>query len=247
MAPLTVSQCDATKPYCDRCTRYGIVCPGYPEKSLVFKDDTSIVRERAEKKYEKRRRRREADDTTESSSLLRPTPVHTESSTSSRSDSDAQMDSPELMRLPLLPADEVQVVEDAVASFLAQWSSPDVATWWNIPNPVSLASVQAFRGDSLATALQAVSLVMAALKQEPPSSPMMTSAAKIYGAALRSINRALQDPDEWLKDSTVLAVILTALFEVSVNIRSSIHAAHQHRQRQPVVTRLQTQRHTSVA
>lgn len=219
MAPLTVSQCDATKRHCDRCTRYGIVCPGYPAKSLVFKDDTSIVRERAEKKYEKRRRRREADDNTESSSLLRPTPVHRESSTSSRSDSDAQMDPSELLQLPLLSADEVQVVDNAVATFLAQWSSPDIASWWDIPDPVSLASVQPFRGDSLATALQAVSLVMSALKQEPPSSPMMTSAAKVYGAALRSINRALQDPGEWLKDSTVLAVILTALFEVIAIVR----------------------------
>ena len=173
--------------------------------------------------------------------------MHTESSTSSRSDSDAQIDPSELMQLPLLPANEVQVVEDAVASFLAQWSSPDVEPWWDIPDPVRLASVQGFRGDSLATALQAVSLMMSALKQDPPSSSMMTSAAKIYGAALRSINRALQDPDEWLKDSTVLAVILTALFEVSANVRSSIHAADYHRQCQPAATRQQIQRHIFAA
>lgn len=212
-------QCDATKPHCDRCTRYGIICPGYPEKNLTFKDDTSVVRERAEKKYEKRRRMREAGESSSESSRLRPTPVHTESSTSSRSDTEQPTDLSEgatsLMQLPLLHPREARVVEEAVTAFLSQWQNPNVELWWDIINPARMTNLKPFTGDSLATALQAVSVMMVAIKQDPPSTSLRTTAAKIYGAALRSINQTLQDPDEWLKDNTVLAVILTALFEVS--------------------------------
>lgn len=121
---------------------------------------------------------------------------------------------PPQLPFPYLHPQEVHIVEEAVAAFLSQWSNPNVELWWDILNPTRLTSLQPLATDSLGTALQAVSVMTVALQSQPQSQPLMQCTAKIYGAALRSINFALQNPDECLQDNTMLAVILTALFEV---------------------------------
>ena len=112
---------------------------------------------------------------------------------------------------------EAEAVEEAVELFLSQWSNPDIEQWWDILEPERMAMLPPYTARSLGAALQAVSVMIMALHQSPESESgqrLTQLAAKVYGGTLRSINLALENHDECLKDSTVLAVILTAMFEV---------------------------------
>ncbi|KAF8852291.1 hypothetical protein BDZ45DRAFT_659452 [Acephala macrosclerotiorum] len=65
--------------------------------------------------------------------------------------------------------------------------------------------------DTLQSAMTAAGLAGHATKTQ--SSPLMSRARREYAAALRKINASLKSPTEALKDSTLLAIIIVAIFE----------------------------------
>jgi hypothetical protein len=68
--------------------------------------------------------------------------------------------------------------------------------------------------DMLTASLSAVGL--AVLANTTKSNQLMAQARKEYTTALRRINTALESPEEAIKDSTLLSVMIVALFETTV-------------------------------
>lgn len=60
-------KCDSLRPSCERCCKYGVECPGYPDrKGIVFRKDTLLVQQKANEKYGKRKRHTASKGTTSS-------------------------------------------------------------------------------------------------------------------------------------------------------------------------------------
>lgn len=66
----------------------------------------------------------------------------------------------------------------------------------------------------LAITFSAVAL--AAFGARPNSPNILPRAELIYGQALRSINRAIADPQEAVEDTTLASVVLLSIFDVRV-------------------------------
>lgn len=77
--------------------------------------------------------------------------------------------------------------------------------------------------DGVMAAMTAVGL--ASLSAMTRSEPMMESARKSYGTALRLTNAALRDPAEAVKDSTLLSVLILGLYEMIAGRRRNAPAS----------------------
>ena len=203
-----ITQCDSIRPSCERCKKYGVECPGYPQKkALVFRNDTIAIQERARKKYEKRRLL--ASESSQPPEMRRKLSKEPAVSGSSSETLDPRLNKITLISQP----DSAALVEGAVAIFLSQWQNPNVDIFWGLLDPVAQQPTIAFRTGGLKCAMNAVSLMALALRPEMERVDLRRPASTMYGRTLQYINLAIQDPAEAIDDETLLTVSLIAMFE----------------------------------
>jgi Fungal Zn(2)-Cys(6) binuclear cluster domain/Fungal specific transcription factor domain len=204
-------KCDSLRPSCERCRKYGVDCPGYPEKNtLVFRNDTVAIQERAHKKYNKKKLK--ISDGSTSSKMRRR---HLEERLVSRPRSrvvEAEPSLPTRTSLVSQP-DSGTLIEGAVATFLSQWDNPNVDIFWCLFDPVAKQPTNSARSWGLGCAMNAVSLMALALRPEMETMDIRRPASTMYGQTLQYINAALQNPAETIDYETLLTVTLIALFE----------------------------------
>jgi hypothetical protein len=204
-------QCDSTRPSCQRCEKYGVECPGYPQKrKLVFRNDTLAVRDRAQRKYDKRKLLDR-----DSGQLVTMRYKVSRESPASRIDSDtARIAS----SVPLSGGITAQLggiafVQGAVAVFLSQWSNKNVDIFWGLFDPLVKDPESSLRHHGLGCAINSVALMALALRPEMETINLRKLALSMYGRSLQSIHQAIQDSVGTLNDENLFTVSLTALFE----------------------------------
>jgi hypothetical protein len=210
-------KCDAARPKCERCIKYGIACPGYPEpNALIFRNDTELVRERASRKYEKRRRAQASQNTkslresnssasSESPGKIQPAPPP-EVTTGLRF--------PTRHTSPLAQLSRPGLLQGAVAAFLTQWSVPDPDVFWGAFDTASDLYRSSSPDSCFRAATEAVSLITLSLPKDAHKYDVRRSAMRSYGVALSSINKALDKPEQRVSDHTFMAVMFVSVFEV---------------------------------
>lgn len=209
-------QCDASRPHCQRCGKYGILCPGYPAKGLVFRNDTSVVRERAEKKYERKRQSRRSEESPAMQIENAIPAFEDDPSTQAYKSTSRDRLSPGSGTSTLSSQpDEQALVEGAVAAYLSQWNHPHVWIWWSALDVSTVSASNSLPKGSFGLALKAVSLMAMAKRPKFHSHDLMRSARIEYGAALKALNRASHDPRQFTDDRVFMALILGATFEVT--------------------------------
>jgi hypothetical protein len=119
-------------PQCQRCQKYGVECPGYPAKNVIFCDDTDRVRQRAVKKYEMKQRSLTQHSSASDSlnAILEPLQMGL---------------SIETIPTPDLRSSRSTLIAGAVATFLHRWRIPDPDVFWgafdSVPELYSLRRV----------------------------------------------------------------------------------------------------------
>lgn len=99
------------------------------------------------------------------------------------------------------------------------------------PRTLSDAAYELGEIDSVMASMTAVGL--AGLANMTRSGDVMDSARKSYGTALRLINTALRMPDEAVKDTTMLSILILGLFEMIADrdartVSGTVKAWHEH-------------------
>jgi hypothetical protein len=204
-------KCDSLRPSCERCKKYGIDCPGYPEKmALVFRNDTVAIQERAHKNYDKKKHKI-PDGSTSPEMRQR----HLEERSVSRPRSRAVEAKPSLPTRTSLVSqpDSGTLVEGSVATFLSQWNNPNVDFFWGLFDPVAKQPTNPSRNWDLGCAMNAVSLMALTLRPEMETMDLRRPASAMYGQTMQYINAALLNPAEAIDGETLLTVTLIAPFE----------------------------------
>jgi len=136
--------------------------------------------------------------------------------------------SPEYAYLePWLAAAPVLPLEDqAVAMYFSQIFCPnqtDRAAGW----PVHLAGMYYAAGPESAVRLSTSSAALAAISKRPETRHLAPFAAKVYGRAMKAVQRAVNDPLQRTTDETLQSVLSLAFYEANIPI-------HRRIQRPPV-------------
>jgi hypothetical protein len=182
----------------------------------VFRDDTEKVRQRATKKYEMRLK---------GQGSLTPHPAckvasshYVEASNDTRSSATAKMiTGPQLQAeraRPIITSSRAALVQGAVAAFLTQWSVPDSDVFWGAFNKSVGLYPDSAPNSCFRIALEALSLLTLSLPQDSHKYDVHRSAMRSYGAALKSVNKTLDDPEQRINDHTFMAVIFITIFDV---------------------------------
>lgn len=153
--------------------------PEYPQSSLVFRDLTVAVREKAVKKYERKLGIQGKGDQSTAMRVRRPSSPETkEQSTHGPRPPSARTGLSGICDSSLTPQpDQGALAEGAVAAFLSQWRNSNVEIWWNVMD-VAICQLQnlTLKG-SLGIALQGASPMALALRPELHYYDMKRSAA----------------------------------------------------------------------
>ena len=226
-----VIQCDNGLPGCEKCIKYGVVCPGYPDKNaLVFRDDTTRIRARAIKKYDKNlhpepasasqstsvtRSRTAYQSNLRSSGVAWFTKSHKEGSSSTDSEN------PTMPNLVVWQPVNGGLVQGATAAFMEQFQTDDAEVFWTAFDCTSVLYPTASSSVCFSFALEAISLLAMSLLDKDSTADILRPAIQAYGRALRAINRALKAQDQRTLDHTFMAIELVCLFECLCEVESS--------------------------
>ncbi|KAL8371420.1 hypothetical protein RB595_001292 [Gaeumannomyces hyphopodioides] len=232
-------KCDQREPACGQCEKRQAECPGYRNQvDLMFRDESSHVIKKAKAKA----RRRDADvgvGASPDQPLSAPAPLTVSESGSVSPEPNgsgslcvlarpacSSRDPEAMLQLPARPA---------VARGMG-WHRPPSVTFdfiYDVWKPRTLLDAAHELGeiDSVMASMTAVGL--AGLANMTRSGDVMDSARKSYGTALRLINTALRLPDEAVKDTTMLSILILGLFEMIADrdartVSGTVKAWHEH-------------------
>ncbi|KAI0023492.1 hypothetical protein F4780DRAFT_776904 [Xylariomycetidae sp. FL0641] len=197
-------KCDETKPTCNQCAKSRRQCPGYKDEfDLVFRNETKATERRAQKANRKALAQKGG----------RPEIPSTEPTEPSVS-----MVLPDNAKSPLeqsiLPALNVPVEQRASCQFVSNFvllprGSSTTRGFLDFLIPLLK---QETPHDPLKYAFGAVSMAFMNNRSGTPSD-LTDKAISDYTQALKSVNRAIQDPEAQKADSTLAAVLLLGMFE----------------------------------
>ncbi|KAF1971377.1 hypothetical protein BU23DRAFT_180604 [Bimuria novae-zelandiae CBS 107.79] len=220
-------KCDLKRPSCSQCIRAGKECYGYRDPlSMMFKNESNVVRNKAQKKYEELSRKRAVKKTTSKRLLVR-------AKMSDGSSSDA-MTTPQSLetastipRTASPPRPMTSSIENQAISFFAANNllQPSVVERGNYQWLFEMLRVPKI-SIMLKSSANAVSLATFATANK--SQPLMKKAQGHYARALTSTNEALSDPAKVYDDSTLVSVILLGVYEMFVFEKHSLTAWMQH-------------------
>ena len=204
---------------------------------LVFRDDTSRVRERAIKKYDKSGRPQvgstsRSTSTTGSRSAyqrnlksFRAAPsTRTQKEGSSSTDSENPTMPSLIVRQPINGG----LVQGATSAFMEQFRTDDAEVFWAAFDCTSVLYPTASSSVCFSFALEAISLLAMSLLDKDSTVNLVRPAMKAYGRSLRAINRALESQDQRTIDHTFMAIELVCLFETISESQSSLGRAELH-------------------
>lgn len=214
--------------------------------SLSFRDESHAVIEKAKAKQRKARARKIPSPNV-ASSLSSPRDVMTTGVSGTSSPRPLHKTSPAAssrptLEVPIIRFEILHLVQDPIS--IPQTLAPDVLErgvsyfFSNFVAPPSgpshghfhhLTTISLADGldDTLKTSLAATGL--AGLANTSKSASLLDHARREYAAALRQINAALLSPTEAIKDSTLISIIVVAIFESTVGARQlSIKAWTEH-------------------
>ena len=197
-------QCDESRPSCTQCVKSKRTCPGYAQAlDLVLRDQTRITQDKIEGK---KAQRSKTDPPTESShkspkTFRAPRPPNC-----------AAKVLPSPLLLPELSPSSREDV--AVSMFFSQIISvprhPEtIRGFLECLLPLYTATLD---GSLLHQAVASVSLAI--LGGSPVHLQERLLARRNFGKALKATHRAINDPQESVKDETLMAVLLLGLYEV---------------------------------
>lgn len=197
------AQCDRAVPSCSQCIRVGRDCPGYrDEQALMFRDETVKVAGRVEAR--KKDRSASPPDVAALARSRRTSP-----------------DSPGtliLLTRQSLSRSPVRTIEDEAINFffyhyVIQDHQYAKGLFDFLPNLYQRAVAT---NEPLGEIVKASG--MAGIANLKRSSDIEADARAKQTIVLRSVNLSLQNPGKAISDSTMMAVLLLGLFEVSISI-----------------------------
>ncbi|KAB5570754.1 hypothetical protein GE09DRAFT_719133 [Coniochaeta sp. 2T2.1] len=251
-------RCDQRDPGCGQCEKRQQECPGYRNiVDLMFRDESSHVIKKAKAKARRKAFLAADPDSpseTEGSRLsVTPEPkgrtlsLLTPGSRASKSpsvshlnwtrDDTSLLPSPDSGSWPSTPMIAMLYnlnptsQERGTAFFFSRYVAVDKNCShqrfdfiYDVWKPVSLVPER--QVDGVLASMSAVGLVgLANMTRSPEAAD---AARKAYGTALRLTNRALQDPMESVKDTTMLAILILSLFEMMTETTAETIEAWQH-------------------
>ena len=120
------------------------------------------------------------------------------------------------------------LIAGAVATFLHQWSIPDLDVFWGALDSVPELYKTAPAKGCFRIGLEALALLTMALPRDSQKYDIRKSAMRMYGAALKSVNIALGDLDQRVTDHTFMAVIFICIFETLTQVPDAATRAAVH-------------------
>ncbi|PVH89638.1 hypothetical protein DL98DRAFT_564942 [Cadophora sp. DSE1049] len=225
-------RCDQTAPSCGQCTKIKKECPGYRDMlDLSFRHEYSSVIEKVNARNERKPARRKKPQSTEwepepSTKAIKtgcgqlPTPPKLFGWDTFRF---THADYLEMMKRngstspigPMSTFSMYPTIEDrGMAYFAANFVTPPGGPTHG--SFTSLYEIKQFTGtldDTLVAGITATGL--AGFANTAKSAEVMRHARRQYAIALQLINKALGSPEDALKDSTLLAVLILAIFETT--------------------------------
>jgi len=210
-------QCDQKRSGCSQCAKMHLTCTGYRDlANLIFRDNTAAVIRKVEDTHKRRKGSRRGGPSTTNDPSKLPTLVARRSEKGSECPPGFSV-SHNLLFFPR-PSDPSQSLsmplsDQATYFFFAHYvpSEPPFSNiylkwlsrlyWWESSGQILHSVVE--------------SVGMAGIANVYHASDLMIKARHQYGRALTIINEALSDPVEVKADSTIVAILLLGLFEVS--------------------------------
>ncbi|OAP55666.1 hypothetical protein AYL99_09818 [Fonsecaea erecta] len=190
-----VPDCDQATPSCSQCLRVGVACAGYRDlTTIVIRDESTEVARKAQLKQAK-----------EPPLLLHRDPGPSSSACQAESMPGVAVAGPLLLyKSSIVQQPSTPIREHATCfahqSYLDPWLWPPTLDLGNADHAAASASVTA--------------LGLALLANTKSSPTLMMAAREEYTEALRSTNRALEDPFLSRSDLTLMAVMFLGMFEV---------------------------------
>lgn len=235
-------QCDQKRPSCSQCIRAGQECHGYRDAlSMMFKDETAVVANKAEKRYEalvqqnalsssQPREQQVSRARSSRASLGSWTDAHNGSWTDSQTyclgppaSLVSRYPTAESMTREITPSIEDQ----ALGFFISNHASQPALVPRGQYEWLLEALSQTGCNKMLQSSTNAACLV--SLANSSKNAVMMAKAQIAYGAALRMVNDALRVEETAVKDSTLMSVIMLGLYEnFSFQDKRSIQAWSKH-------------------
>lgn len=198
-------QCDQTKPSCLHCRQAQFICPGYRDlTALLFRDQSQHVVQRVQRTRVPRHPKQK-----ETACVVKE----------EKSDDDHSQTSPESttpqesdMSLQLTRSLSISAKEQSICIFLQNYVLDDSELTKSHLTTSQMLD-QANTSNAVLSAITSIGL--AVLSNVRNASNIMTDARMEYASALRLTNMALRRGDEYMRDTTLTAVILLGMFEVS--------------------------------
>ncbi|KAK6611485.1 C6 finger domain-containing protein [Botrytis cinerea] len=236
--------CGQEQPTCTNCTKASKTCPGYRNMlDLAFRNESSAVIEKAKAKEKARKikasekeqraprlpsaTRTEATNRASSSSERRLSSQSTSASSSNHGD-DNEYELNEILMAPrpravLAPSIVEQGTSYFISNFVAGVSGPSHGHFNYLKDLCRNGGLD----EALSTSMTAVGL--AGLANRTKSPQLLGEARHEYMVALRRVNGALRSPSDAVKDSTLLSIMVLAVFEtVTCTNRLSLKAWTEH-------------------
>lgn len=224
-------KCDTQRPECEKCIKYGVKCPGYPDRpGFKFREENSKLRERAAKQYGKPKKL-QATSAGEGVPARSSEVELEQAGTPDRSSRQKEAANEEVVTTPLnsserrLSTPHVSVgnalTQGAISAFMSQWSSPDPELFWASFDGAALLYPTAHLSICYTSALEAVSLMTMSCGDKEHNTDLRRPAMKAYGRSLALINKALEDSAQRTIDHTFMAIELIILFEL---LESGLHS-----------------------
>ncbi|RVX73431.1 hypothetical protein B0A52_03073 [Exophiala mesophila] len=229
-------KCDEGRPSCRNCTRLNKPCPGYREPGFGLVRTTVFTPPVASQTH----RTSSPPDSVATSSSDRQRSSTSESSDSSQSSTSDPVDFKQLLpqnsavSIPGSVSDVPNLVEQSVWYSLSQIDINSSVLYGNtsfefIPELLARSSP----GSYLHAAMRSVGTIN--LANRSPTVDLSKIVDSTYQRAISGITRALADPQQCLKDETLVAVFLLSIREILAGAtgsstgsayRSSMHVTH---------------------
>jgi hypothetical protein len=210
-----------TKPQCLRCTKLGIECPGYPDKSsLIVRDDTSKTRARAQRMYQTLRKSRSQPET----GLATGDAIVTRNSSSESSNNESlvinHLDILDIgasgTALNVTPPSFFKdaLVAGSIGQFIGQWTEDSVKLFGSLE---TISNLYPDCEPCVSAAIETLSMWALSISEGGQNVNIDSLVKKMYGDCLKEINSNVQRIDELTDgqvDQLMVAIELVALFEV---------------------------------
>lgn len=199
--PLTIFQCDETRPACLKCIKSKRTCPGYAEGlDLVLRDQTHSAKARAER-HQKARNKSRNQSPESSSGSTSPQPL--------------------TIYAPLAECQETYAHTFFISAYVL--APRDTRTDHGFLELLPFLFDRPPSSSVLNISLSVVAHCYFQAWQPDVRNVDHIIVQRLYSKALKALQRALQDPRQCTSDETLMAVCLLSFYEVRDPFHYSLH------------------------